>query len=661
LIKQEDIQKILEISDIVEVISDFVQLKKTGSSFKGLSPFTNEKTPSFVVSPSKRIFKDFSSGKGGNVISFLMEHEHLSYPEAIRFLARKYQVEIVEKEESPEEKEKQNERESLYQVNKFACSCFQDQLLNTDEGKAVALSYFKERGYDEKIIQKFELGYSLKEWDSLINKAKEKGYKKEYLVKTGLAVEKDDKSLYDRYRHRVIFPIHNLSGRILGFGGRILSEEKNMPKYVNSPESEIYQKSKILYGLYFAKNEIVKNDVCYLVEGYTDVISLYQSGIKNVVSSSGTSLTVEQIRLIKRYTNNITILYDGDDAGIKASFRGIDMILEEGLNVRIVLFPEGEDPDSFAKKHKDFEIQKYIEDNTKDFILFKSSLAVKEVKDDPIKKAAVLKEFVKTIALIPDGLVRRSYIKEVWETLGVAEETLNYEINKVIRQEFLKKNKRVQPEEFPKEKSNFGTSQEIDSVVNTEDIYEEELIKTLVLYGNDNINEEIKDEKGRVEAIEIKVSSFIISQLLEDELGFSNVDFQKIFDLISSSSDENGNYYINQQVLTGHENKNVQSLCIGFLSSPYVLSDNWFDKHGISVETPEENISLRTNIVNIIVLKFKSIKLRMKIKSITQEIKEINNDSDEALMFMSKLNKTKKILQTIDENLGHVIIRIKTS
>ena len=660
MIKQEDIQKILEIADIVEVISDFVQLKKTGSSFKGLSPFTNEKTPSFIVSPSKRIFKDFSSGKGGNVISFLMEHEHLSYPEAIRFLARKYQVEIVEKEESPEEKEKQNERESLYQVNKFACSCFQDQLLNTDEGKAIALSYFKERGYDEKIIQEFELGYSLKEWDSLIKKATEKGYKKEYLVKTGLAVEKDNKGLYDRYRNRVIFPIHNLSGRILGFGGRILSEEKSMPKYVNSPESEIYQKSKILYGLYFAKNEIVKKDVCYLVEGYTDVISLYQSGIKNVVSSSGTSLTVEQIRLIKRYTNNITILYDGDDAGIKASFRGIDMVLEEGLNVRIVLFPEGEDPDSFAKKHKDFEIQKYIEDNTKDFILFKSSLAVKEVKDDPIKKAAVLKEFVKTIALIPDGLVRRAYIKEVWETLGVAEETLNYEINKVIRQEFLKKNKRVQADEIPEEKS-LGTPQEIDSVINTEDIYEEELIKTLVLYGNDDINKDEIDEKGRVETKNIKVSNFIISQLLEDELSFSNANFQKIFDLISSSKDESGNYYINQQVLTGHEDKNIQSLCIGFLSSPYALSDNWFDKHGISVDTPEENISLRTNIVNIIVLKFKSIKLRMKINNFTKKIKEINNDSDEALMLMSELNKTKKILQTIDENLGHVIIRIKTS
>jgi len=659
VIKQEDIQKILEIADIVDVVGEFVQLKKSGSSFKGLSPFTNEKTPSFIVSPSKRIFKDFSSGKGGNVISFLMEHEHLSYPEAIRFLARKYQIEIVEAQESPEEKEKQNERESLYQINKFACSCFQDQLFNTDEGKAIALSYFKERRFDEKTIEKFELGYSLKAWDSLINKAKEKGYKKEYLIKTGLVVEKEDKSLYDRYRNRVIFPIHSLSGRILGFGGRILSEEKNKPKYVNSPESEVYQKSKILYGLYFAKNEIVKKDVCFLVEGYTDVISLYQSGIENVVSSSGTSLTIEQIRLIKRYTNNITILYDGDDAGIKASFRGINMILEEGLNVKIVLFPEGEDPDSFAKKHKDFEIQEYIEKISKDFILFKSSLAVKEIKNDPIKKTEVLKDFVKTIALIPDGITRRTYIKEVWETLGIAEETLNYEINKIIRQNFFKKRTQEQREEIPEENIDFNNKQELEFSANTEEIYEEELIKTLVLFGNEIINEKKIDEKGREEIIDINVSFFIINQLFTDELFFSNKNFQEIFNFIASSKNKEGEYYIDQQSLIAHENEKIKSLCIGFLSSQYILSDNWFDKHGINVEIPEENISLRTNIVNAVVLKFKSIKLRMDLNVLIEEIKKVNNDNDEALMLMSKYNKKKKVLQTIDESLGHVVLQIK--
>ncbi len=659
MIKREDIEKVLDIADIIEVIGEFVQLKKAGANFKGLSPFTNEKTPSFIVSPAKKIFKDFSSGKGGNVLSFLMEHEQYSYPEAIRFLAKKYHIELSETEESPEEREKQNKKESLYQLNAFAGKFFQENLKNTEEGKSIALSYFKERGFSEQTIEKFELGYCLNEWDHFTKAALSKAYNKDYLIESGLVVEKDDKSVYDRFKGRVMFPIHNLSGRILGFGGRILHNDKKTAKYVNSPESELYQKSKILYGLYFAKNEVVKKNVCYLVEGYTDVISLYQSGIKNVVSSSGTSLTTDQIRLIKRYTNNITILYDGDEAGIKASFRGIDMILEEGCNVRVVLFPEGEDPDSFAKNHKDFEIQEYIDKHTQDFILFKTDLLGKGHHNDPIKRTEVLQEFVRSIALIPDGLMRRSYIKEVWEKLGVAEETLNFEVNKAFRKNYLDKNKRLLYKDVPDEKLEFK-NQEINSSVNAVEIYEKQLIQSLILFGNNDIIVKDIDEKKRVHNTEVKVGGFIIQQLLSDELHFENEIYERIFQQIQTEKDEKGDYFINQQSFIQDDDENISNLIIDILSSPYTVSNNWFDKHGIYVDLPENDISLRTSIINAVILSFKSIKLRKLLKDYTNEIKNCDND-DDAMMLMAQYQKTKKILQEIDKELGHVIVDLNCS
>jgi len=386
LISPASIDQVFEAARVEEVIGDFVNLKKAGSNFKGLSPFSDERSPSFMVSPVKQIWKDFSSGKGGNVVAFLMEHEHFTYPEAIKYLAKKYNIEIEETEQTNEQKEQQDERESLYLVSEFASKYFQKILHNTDQGKSIGLSYFKQRGFSEETIKKFDLGYSLDAWQAFTDEALKQGYKLDYLEKTGLTIVKDEKR-FDRFKGRVMFPIKSMSGRVLGFGGRILGNDKKAAKYVNSPESDIYHKSKVLYGIFHAKQSIAKEDNCYLVEGYTDVIQFHQTGIKNVVSSSGTALTSEQIRLINRLTKNITVLFDGDAAGLRASLRGIDLILEQGMNVKVCTFPEGEDPDSFAKQNTLEELSLYLVDNAKDFIQFKASILFEESKNDPIKKA----------------------------------------------------------------------------------------------------------------------------------------------------------------------------------------------------------------------------------------------------------------------------------
>lgn len=419
---------------IEEVVGDFVHLKKSGSSFKALSPFSSEKTPSFYVSPAKGIFKDFSSGKGGNSVTFLMEHEQMSYPEALRYLAKKYNITIEEDEVTPEQKEEQNKRESLYIVNEFAQQWFVNQL-QQQEGRAVGLAYFKERGFNQETIETFHLGYSPDSWDSFTNAAKDAGYVDEYLLETGLIKQSGDRK-YDAYRGRVVFPIHNLSGRPIGFGARTLKTDKKIPKYINSPESEVYFKSKIVYGIYQAKATIVKEDNCLLVEGYTDVLALHQAGIKQVVASSGTALTKDQVKLVKRYTNNITILYDGDPAGIKASFRGIDLVLEEGMHVKVVLFPEGEDPDSFSKKLPAEELKAYIDSNAKDFIRFKTSVLIDDVGDDPMRRSDLIHEIVNSIALIPDHIARSIYTKECSNLLDISERALISELNKA-RKKFI--------------------------------------------------------------------------------------------------------------------------------------------------------------------------------------------------------------------------------
>jgi DNA primase len=439
LISRDTIEEIRNRLDIVDVISDFVSLKKAGQNYKALSPFANEKTPSFFVVPAKGIFKDFSSGKGGDAITFVMEHEKMSYSESLRYLAKKYGVEIKEDKQSDESKAALSEREGLYILMNFAKDYYHTQLLTSEEGMSIGLSYFRERGFNDRTIGKFELGYALNGWENFSEEAIAKGYNKELLEKTGLTVKKEEgtekERSYDRFRGRVIFPVHNISGKVIAFGARMLGKEKNQPKYINSPETEIYHKSDVLYGLYQAKNAIRQQDVCYLVEGYTDVISLHQADVENVVSSSGTALTESQIKLIRRFTENITVLFDGDTAGIKAALRGIDMILKGGLNVRVVLFPDGEDPDSYSRKVGTTEFQKFLSDHTQDFVSFKAGLFASQSAGDPIKKAESIKEIVTSIAQIPDPVKRSVYIQETSSLLKIPEEVLLSELNKILIQE----------------------------------------------------------------------------------------------------------------------------------------------------------------------------------------------------------------------------------
>src|SRR5688572_16443635 len=437
----------MDTARIDEVVGDFVSLKRRGTSMIGLCPFYNEKTPSFNVSPARGIFKCFGCGKGGNAVNFIMEHEHYSYPEALRYLARKYNISVEEDEKAPGFDLEQLQRESLLVVTEFARKYYMQQLHETDEGKSVGLSYFHEREFTETMIEKFQLGYSPDQWRGLTDAALEAGYLLENLQKAGLTIVNEDKK-FDRFRGRVMFPVHNITGKVIAFGARILKTDPKSPKYLNSPESDIYHKSKILYGIFFAKKSIIAKDECFLVEGYTDVIALHQVGIENVVASSGTSLTVEQIRLIGRYTKNITILYDGDPAGIKASLRGIDLILEEGLNVRVVLFPDGDDPDSFSRKHNSYEVAAYINEHAQDFIRFKTGLLLKDVANDPVRKAGLIREIVETIAKIPDPIIRSTYTRECSVQMEISEQILIAELNKLVRKAFSRHHVESEPHEL---------------------------------------------------------------------------------------------------------------------------------------------------------------------------------------------------------------------
>lgn len=489
LISKDTIDDIKNRIDIVDVISDFVTLKKAGVNYKALSPFSNEKTASFFVVPGKGIFKDFSSGKGGDAVTFVMEHEGMTYVEALRYLAKKYGVEIEETKQSDQYLAQQSEREGLYVLMNFAKDYYKDKLVNSEEGQSIGLSYFRERGFNDRDIQKFELGYSLEGWENFSKEALSKGYSQELLEKTGLVVKKDDGSSYDRFRGRVIFPVHNLSGKVIAFGARMLGKDKNQPKYVNSPETEIYHKSDVLYGLFQAKNIIRQKDNCYLVEGYTDVISMHKSDVQNVVASSGTALTTSQVQLIRRFTENVTVLFDGDAAGIKAALRGIDMLLETGLNVRVVLFPDGEDPDSYSRKVGSSEFQKFLQENTKDFVTFKAGLLLGEAGNDPIKKAETIQDILKSVSLIPDYLKRTTYLQEVSKIFGIALQILNTELNKILIKE--RRTKRDQPNvpEQPEKGLTLADVHELsksflyDSTRELEDL-EREFCKVLINIGN---------------------------------------------------------------------------------------------------------------------------------------------------------------------------------
>ena len=638
MISRSTIDRVFETARVEEVIGEFVQLKKAGSNFKGLSPFVDEKSPSFMVSPVKQIWKDFSTGKGGNAISFLMEHEHYTYPEAIKWLAKKYNIEIEETEQSSEEKAQMNERESMFLVSTYAKDYFHDIMLNSNKGKAIGLSYFKERGFRDDIIKTFELGYCLDEWDAFTKAALAKGYDLKYLASTGLTIVKENRQ-FDRFKGRVLFPIHSMSGRILGFGGRILTADKKAAKYLNSPESDIYHKSKILYGLFQAKKEIAKQDNCYLVEGYTDVISFHQSGIENVVASSGTALTSDQIRLVNRLTKNITVLFDGDAAGIRASIRGIDLILEQGMNVKVVQFPDGEDPDSFAKSHSNEELKKYLEDSAQDFINFKVSLLLKDSNNDPIKKAGVIRDIVMSISKIPDGIQREVYVQECARIMDISERVLFSELAQIIAKGVQEKNKvsRQQnntqqdpnappPEYFlAQEQAQMGVVK--GGVVSLEKIdeiskFEKEIIKILLLHGNKEAEfiEEIEseDEEGKILLTSRKynnnVSAEIYVHLQDDEMEFTNTIFQEIYTEIIHQLNQSEKLEIN--ALVNHQNKEIASTVTSILmdedEEKYQLSD-W---EGQNIEV---KMALLSKQVNDVVFNLRRVLIGKKIEELIKE------------------------------------------
>src|SRR6056297_2612418 len=553
MISKTTIDQVYETARLEEVIGDFVQLKKSGSNFKGLSPFSDERTPSFMVSPVKQIWKDFSSGKGGNVVAFLMEHEHFTYPEAIKYLAKKYNIEIEETEQTDEQKEQANERESMYLVSEFAQKYFTKTLWETEPGKAIGLSYFKERGFTDETIKKFGLGYSLDEWEAFTKTALDKGYQLEFLEKTGLTIVKEqgggEKRTFDRFKGRVMFPIHSMSGRVLGFGGRILTNDKKAAKYLNSPESDIYHKSKVLYGIYHAKQAIAKEDNCFLVEGYTDVIQMFQSGVENVVSSSGTALTPEQIRLINRLTKNITVLFDGDAAGLRASLRGIDLILEQGMNVKVCTFPEGEDPDSFSKNNTYEDLVEYLAENAMDFIQFKTSLLAKEAANDPIKRADTVRDIVNSISKIPDRIQQEIYVQECAKIMQISEDVLYNtlaQIDKKHQTDTAKKNRQEQ-KAFEVVKN--------DAVVEKVDVQyelERKIIEVLLLYGDQK--QEFEDlvlkenEEGELvlepEIIEAKVYEKVYLDLQDDEIELTNEQFKTIYYKLIERLNEDSNFSI---------------------------------------------------------------------------------------------------------------------
>jgi len=608
---------------VEEVIGDFVQLKKAGSNFKGLSPFSEERTPSFMVSPVKQIWKDFSTGKGGTVVSFLMEHEHFTYPEAIKYLAKKYNIEVEETVQSNEEKEAAGERESMYLVSEFANTYFQNTLHNTDAGKAIGLSYFKERGFTEETIKKFQLGYSTDDWRGLTDAALKKGYLLKYLETTGLTIVKEEKQ-FDRFKGRVMFPIHSMSGRVLGFGGRILAKNEKAAKYLNSPESVIYHKSKVLYGIYYAKQTIAKEDNCYLVEGYTDVIQFHQTGIKNVVSSSGTALTSEQIRLVNRLTKNITVLFDGDAAGIRASLRGIDLILEQGMNVKVCTFPEGEDPDSFAKQNTHEELQKYLKDNAKDFIAYKASLLMEEANNDPIAKADLIRDMITSISKISDQIKQELYIRECARIMDISEEVLFSTLAQMNKKAQFEANKTAQ-----KQKKAFDV---VKNTAPTKKIdlqfeLEQKIIEILLLYGSQTEDFEDLILKENDEGILIlepvihkaKVFEKIYLDLQEDEMQFSNENFKTIYYLIIDYLNQNDTFIVESFI---HE---IDPKLAPFVSN-ILMNDERYRLHNWE----KNNIFPKRKDVNIAQLVSETI-LSLRCFLIDQKVNEFKEATHESL------------------------------
>ncbi|MBK5208036.1 MAG: DNA primase [Flavobacteriaceae bacterium] len=659
MISRSTIDKVFETARVEEVIGEFVQLKKSGSNFKGLSPFSEERSPSFMVSPVKQIWKDFSSGKGGNVVTFLMEQEHYSYPEAIRFLAKKYNIEIEETEQSDEQKHQADERESMFIVSEFARDYFHETLLENMQGKAIGLSYFKERGFTDETIRKFQLGYSLNEWDAFSSEALNKGYNLKYLESTGLTIVKDDllsstgTKQFDRFKGRVMFPIHSMSGRVLGFGGRILINDKKAAKYLNSPESEIYHKGNVLYGIYYAKQSIAKEDNCFLVEGYTDVISFNQAGIENVVSSSGTALSENQIRLINRLTKNITILFDGDAAGMRASIRGIDLILEQGLNVKVVMFPDGDDPDSFSKKVTTQELKEYLKQNSKDFINFKVALLMEEAQHDPVKKAGLIRDIVVSISKIPDRIQREVYIQECSRIMDISENVLFNELAQIDKKE--QRDAANRPfQEKPTEAIMQKTPQ--FEKVNELQKYEREIIKILLLYGNNEVDfvdfvagDELADHDSQsIKKVKFSnvVSKEIYLNLHDDEVEFTHETFKNIYYEIIYQLNQDET--ISVDMLVNHANSEVANLVTTILMDDerHVLS-NW-ERRDIFIRSKKSDLS---KMVLDAIYNIRRILIEQKINSLITEV-GIEEERDKIMESIINYNNLK---QRLFERLNRVV------
>jgi len=657
LITRETIDKVFETARVEEVIGDFVQLKRAGSNFKGLSPFSEERTPSFMVSPVKQIWKDFSTGKGGSAVTFLMEHEHFTYPEAIRFLAKKYNIEIEETEVSNEDKAIASEKESMYLVSEFAKTYFQETMLNSEEGKAIGLSYFKERGFTTDTIAKFGLGYSPETWDAFTKEALSKGYQLDYLDKVGLTIVKEDKQ-FDRFKGRVMFPIQSMSGRVLGFGGRILTNDKKAAKYLNSPESDIYHKSKVLYGIFHAKQAIAKQNNCYLVEGYTDVIQMHQAGIENVVASSGTALTPDQIRLINRLTKNITVLFDGDAAGLRASIRGIDLILEEGMNVKVCTFPEGDDPDSFARKNSYDDLVAYLENNAKDFIQFKASILMDEAKNDPIKKADLIRDMVVSISKIPDRIKREIYIQECSRIMDISEQVLLNTLAQIVKKDILETGKKQKNTENTEQKAFEVVKNDTQVVAHKVDVIyelERKLIEILLIYGT--VDAEFEDvilkTNDTGETIEIpeknnyKVFQRIYLSLQEDEIELANPIFKDIYStLIEKYNQEES--FSQEQFLQQLSEEQSQIVTDILMNEEKESLHNWETKH-IYVKQKEQSIS---QYVSETIISFREYLINKVIADLMNDFS--TNEEIDVEELKANINDYNKLKVMLTNKIGRI-------
>ncbi|MEZ7884961.1 MAG: DNA primase [Bacteroidales bacterium] len=648
MINKTTIDKVLDSAQIVDVVSDFVALKRRGANYIACCPFHHEKTPSFSVSPSKGIYKCFGCGKAGNSINFVMEHEQLSYVDAVKYLGKKYGIDVVDKEETQKDVENRLRHESLLAVSEFARDFFVTTLWNSQRGMAIGHSYFKERGFSDEIIKKFQLGWAPEGRSNFSEAARRAGYKVEFIGATGLSIIKEETGeLVDRFYERVMFPVHSVSGRVIAFGGRTLRTDKGIAKYINSPETEIYIKSKSLYGIFFAKSAISKFQKCYLVEGYTDVISLHQAGIENVVASSGTSLTTDQIRLIKRFAPQVTVLYDGDSAGIKASIRGIDMLLEEGLQVKVVLFPDGEDPDSYSRKHSPDKVKEFLESSEEDFIAFKTKLLSYEAQKDPIKRAQLISEVVASIAVIPDAISRSVYIEECSQRLNIAESILAQEVRKLRkkRQYGVYSNEQeretIVPEYFP----DLNTGDELPSfVTNTYcESAEKELLYYLIKFGESPLY-----SKGSDETSTITVSQFILAELQNDDLELQNLIYKEIFDeyyqLRGKGNDEIQRHFMN------HQKQEVVKIILDLLHNRYNLTV----KHFVDALTPEENVLYITVPKTILLYKAKITALAYQ--NLTMDLAKAQENNDEAQMM--NIMKQLQILNHIRNSFSKELQRL---